>query len=70
MRFNDLMANQDEIDKEIDPEVAFFGDLRRKRLTLEHVNRLRKIRYLRKYETKQRLQLVKKMYARPVEQSM
>jgi hypothetical protein len=70
MRFNDLMANQDEIDKEIDPEVAFFGDLRRKRLTLEHVNRLRKIRDLRKYETKQRLQLVKKMYARPVEQSM
>ena len=70
MRFNDLMSNQDEIDKEIDPEVAFFGDLRRKRLTLEHVNRLRKIRDLRKYETKQRLQLVKKMYARPVEQSM
>ena len=70
MRFNDLMANQDEIDKEIDPEVAFFGDLRRKRLTLEHVNRLRKIRDLRKYETKQRLQLVNKMYARPVEQSM
>jgi len=70
MRFNDLMANQDEIDKEIDPEVAFFSDLRRKRLTLEHVNRLRKIRDLRKYETKQRLQLVKKMYARPVEQSM
>jgi hypothetical protein len=68
MRFNDLMANQNEIDEEVDPEVAFFGDLRRKRLTLEHVNRLRKIRDLRKYETKQRLKLVQKMYARPVEQ--
>jgi hypothetical protein len=68
MRFNDLMANQDEIDKEVDPDVAIFGDLRRKRLTLEHVNRLRKIRDLRKYETKQRLKLVQKMYARPVEQ--
>ena len=62
------MANQDEIDKEVDPDVAIFGDLRRKRLTLEHVNRLRKIRDLRKYETKQRLKLVQKMYARPVEQ--
>ena len=68
MRFNDLMANQNDIDEEIDPEVAMFGDLRRKRMTMEHVNRLRKIRDLRKYETKQRLQLVKKMYARPTEQ--
>jgi hypothetical protein len=67
MRFNDLMANQNDIDEEEDPEVALFSDLRRKRITLEHVNRLRKIRDLRKYEDKQRLQLVKKMYARPTE---
>jgi hypothetical protein len=65
MRFDDLINQQDEIEKEIDPEVAFFGDLRRKRLTLEHVNRLRKIRDLRDYENKQRLEFVKKMYARP-----
>lgn len=65
MRFNDLTQYQDEIEEEIDPEVAFFGDLRRKRLSLEHVNRLRKLRDLRDYESKQRLELVKKMYARP-----
>lgn len=67
MRFNDLIANQNDIDEEQDPEVAMYGDLRRKRLSLEHVNRLRKIRDLRKYETKQRLKLVQKMYARPQE---
>lgn len=65
MRFNDLLEIEDEIETEIDPEVAFYGDMRRKRLTLEHVNRLRKLRDLRKYEESQRLDLVKKMYARP-----
>jgi len=67
MRFNDLIGAKDEVEDEIDPEVAFYGDLRRKRLTLEHVNRLRKIRDLRDYENKQRLALVRKMYARPTE---
>ena len=65
MRFNDILEAEDEIETEIDPEVAFYGDMRRKRLTLEHVNRLRKLRDLRKYEEAQRLDLVKKMYARP-----
>ena len=65
MRFNDLINQQNETEEEIDPEVAFYGDMRRKRLTLEHVNRLRKVRDLRDYENKQRLVFVKKMYARP-----
>jgi hypothetical protein len=65
MRFNDILEAEDEIESEIDPEIAFYGDMRRKRLTLEHVNRLRKLRDLRKYEEAQRLDLVKKMYARP-----
>jgi hypothetical protein len=65
MRFNDLIRAENEIEEEIDPEVAFYGDLRRKRLTLEHVNRLRKLRDMRDYENKQRLTLVRKMYARP-----
>jgi hypothetical protein len=65
MRFNDLINQQNEIEEEIDPEVAFYGDMRRKRLTLEHVNRLRKVRDLRDYENKQRLKFVKTMYARP-----
>lgn len=65
MRYNDIIKAQDEIEEEVDPEVAFYGDLRRKRLTLEHVNRLRKLRDLRDYENKQRLDLVKQMYARP-----
>jgi uncharacterized membrane-anchored protein len=65
MRFNDLLQQQEEIETEKDPEVAFYSDLRRNRLTLEHVNRLRKLRELREYETKSRLELVKKMYARP-----
>jgi len=65
MRFNDILQHQNEIESEEDPEVAFYSDLRRHRLTLEHVNRLRKLRELREYETKSRLELVKKMYARP-----
>lgn len=65
MRFNDLTLINDEIEKEVDPDVAFFGDLRRKRLSLEHVNKLRKMKDLRDYESKQRLKLVKQMYARP-----
>ena len=65
MRFNDIINAEEKIEKEIDPEVAFFGDLRRKRLTLEHINQLRKIRDLRDYENKQRLKFVKTMYARP-----
>jgi len=70
MRFDDLQKNNNEIETEIDPDVALYSDLRRKRLTMEHVNRLRKIRDLRKYETTQRLELVQKMYARPVEAVM
>ncbi len=65
MRFNDLTLIKDEIENEVDPDVAFFGDLRRKRLSLEHVNKLRKMKDLRDYESKQRLKLVKQMYARP-----
>jgi uncharacterized protein YwgA len=65
MRFNDLTLINDEIENEVDPDVAFFGDLRRKRLSLEHVNKLRKMKDLRDYESKQRLKLVKQMYARP-----
>jgi len=70
MRFDDIKQNSDEIETELDPDVALYGDLRRKRLNMEHVNRLRKIRDLRKYETTQRLDLVKKMYARPVDPVM
>jgi hypothetical protein len=65
MRYNDLITAEEEIEAEVDPDVAFYGDLRRYRLTLEHVNRLRKLRELRNYENKVRLDLVKKMYARP-----
>lgn len=65
MRFNDLQKANDEIEKEIDPEVAFYGDLRRKRLTLEHINKLRKVRDLREYEKKSKMKFIKQMYARP-----
>lgn len=65
MRFNDLTLLQNEIEEEVDPDVAFFSDLRRKRLSLEHVNKLRKLKDLREYESKQRAKLVKQMYARP-----
>lgn len=65
MRFDDLLKFEEEIQEEEDPEVAFYSDLRRYRLTLEHINRLRKLKELREYETKHRLELVKKMYARP-----
>lgn len=65
MRFNDILKFEEEITSEQDPEVAFYSDLRRYRLTLEHINRLRKLKELREYEAKHRLKLVKKMYARP-----
>ena len=65
MRFNDLTRIQDEIEEEIDPDVAFYSDMRRHRMTLEHVNRLRKLRELTKYEQKTRLEAISKMYARP-----
>lgn len=65
MRFDDILKNQKEIDAEQDIEVAFYSDLRRHRVTLEHINRLRKLHELRDYENKQRLELVKKMYGRP-----
>lgn len=65
MRFDDINKANDEIEKEIDPEVAFYGDLRRKRLTLEHINKLRKIRDLREYEGKFKIKFIKSMYARP-----
>jgi len=65
MRFNDLQKANDEIEKEVDPEVAFYGDLRRKRLTLEHINKLRKVRDLREYENKSKMKFIKQMYSRP-----
>jgi len=61
-----LQKANDEIEKEVDPEVAFYGDLRRKRLTLEHINKLRKVRDLREYESKAKMEFIHKMYARPV----
>jgi len=62
---DDLQKVNDEIEKEVDPEVAFYGDLRRKRLTLEHINKLRKVRDLREYENKSKIAFIHKMYARP-----
>lgn len=67
MRFDDILKNQNEIDAEMDIEVAFYSDQRRHRVTLEHINRLRKLHELRDYENKMRLDLVKKMYGRPAE---
>lgn len=65
MRFDDILKFEEENEAEEDPEVAYYSDFRRHRLTLEHINRLRKLKELREYETKDRLELVKKMYARP-----
>mgnify|MGYP000503047583 CR=1 FL=1 len=41
-------------------------DTRRPRMTLEHLNKLRKMREIRKLEIDQRRELYKKIYQRPV----
>ena len=41
-------------------------DTRRPRMTLEHLNKLRKMREIRKLEVEDRKQLFKRIYARPV----
>ncbi len=40
-------------------------DTRRPRLSLEHLNKIRKMREIRKLETEQRKELYKVIYARP-----
>lgn len=41
------------------------SDTRRPRLTLEHLNKLRKMREVRKLEVEERRELYKKIYQRP-----
>ena len=67
MRLNEVSNFQDSM---YDPEEDKFHqeqkmDTRRPRLTLEHLNKIRKMREIRKLEMEQRKELYKTIYARP-----
>lgn len=67
MKLNELKQGyQDPANNEY--EQAEKKDTRRPRLTLEHLNKLRKMREIRKYEVEERKELFKKIYQRPAPQ--
>lgn len=64
MRFNEVKPGHS------DPAENEFAnsekmDTRRPRLTLQHLNKLRKMREVRKLEMEERKELYKKIYQRP-----
>jgi hypothetical protein len=61
------MKERDRYDPANDTTVVDMEDLRKSRLTLKMINRLRKAGDAREKETKEDLELVRKMYATPQE---
>ena len=59
------MKERDRYDPANDTTVVDMEDLRKSRLTLKMINRLRKAGDAREKETKEDLELVRKMYATP-----
>lgn len=60
----DQMSHRDPAEDEF--QQAEKLDTRRPRLTLEHLNKLRKMREIRKLEMQDRREFYKKIYQRPV----
>ena len=50
--------------------IAAIDDTRRPRFTLEHLNKLRKVREFRRYEQTNRKELLSKIYMPPPEEGM
>ena len=48
--------------------IAAIDDTRRPRFTLEHLNKLRKVREFRRYEQTNRKEILSKIYAPPPEE--
>ena len=70
MRLNEGKDTSPELSGFVDPaeneyEQSKKTDTRRPRLTLEHLNKLRKMREVRKLEVEERKELYKKIYQRP-----
>lgn len=67
MRLNEVKDFQDSHYNAENDEfhTAEKMDTRRPRLSLEHLNKIRKMREIRKLETEQRKELYKTIYARP-----
>lgn len=64
MRLNEVrQGHQDPSENEL--ATASKMDTRRPRLTLQHLNKLRKMREIRKLEIEERRELYKKIYQRP-----
>ena len=64
MRFNEVrLGYNDPADNEFEKSEKM--DTRRPRLTLQHLNKLRKMREVRKLEIEERKSLFKKIYQRP-----
>lgn len=59
------MEERNRYDPADDVSVVDVDDLRKSRLTLKMINRLRKAGDARQKETKEELELVRKMYAAP-----
>lgn len=64
MRYNEVKTGYtDPAENEF--ETSSKMDTRRPRLTLQHLNKLRKMREIRKLEIEERRELYKKIYQRP-----
>lgn len=61
------IEERERYDPANDTTVVDSNDLRKSRLTLKMINRLRKAGDAREKETKEELEMVRKMYATPVE---
>lgn len=66
---HDSMSERERYDPANDTTVVDVNDLRKSRLTLKMINRLRKAGDARQKETREELEMVRKMYATPTEPS-
>jgi hypothetical protein len=64
VRFNEVKQGHQDPSKDEFAQASKM-DTRRPRLTLEHLNKLRKMREIRKLEMEERKELYKKIYQRP-----
>ena len=73
MKINDILKQPTILKEYYFPEddegnKAEYADTRRVRLTLKHLNKLRKIRELKKYETSEHKKFVSVMYGTPTDE--
>lgn len=67
MKINDIITEGYYNPADDSSAIAHKSDTRRPRLTFSHLNKLRKMRELRKVETEEHLVLVRQMYSQPMQ---